>query len=41
MTVSSDYPTFIKTLDVHRPRFHDQLELPFEYRPDEDDGKGL
>ena len=24
-----------------RPRFHDQLELPFEYRPDEDDGKGL
>ena len=41
MTVSPDYPTFIKTLDAHRPRFHDQLELPFEYRPDEDDGKGL
>jgi len=41
MTVSPDYPTFIKTLDVYRPRFHDQLELPFEYRPDEDDGKGL
>jgi hypothetical protein len=41
MTVSPDYPTFIKTLDTHRPRFHDQLELSFEYRPDEDDGKGL
>ena len=41
MTVSPDYPTFIKTPDAHRPRFHDQLELPFEYRPDEDDGKGL
>lgn len=41
MTVSPDYPTFIKTLDAHRPRFHDQLELPFEYKPDEDDGKGL
>lgn len=41
MTVSPDYPSFIKTLDAHRPRFHDQLELPFEYRPDEDDGKGL
>jgi hypothetical protein len=41
MTVSPDYPTFIKTLDAHRPRFHDQLELPFEYRPDEDDGKRL
>ena len=41
MTVSPDYPTFIKTLDTHRPRFHDQLELPFEYRPEEDDGKGL
>jgi hypothetical protein len=23
------------------PRYHDQLELPLEYRPDEDDGKGL
>jgi hypothetical protein len=33
MTVSPDYPAFIKTLDAHRPRFHDQLELPFEYRP--------
>jgi hypothetical protein len=31
----------IKTLDAYRPRFHDQLELPFEYRPEEDDGKGL
>jgi hypothetical protein len=31
MTVSPDYPTFIKMLDTHRPRFHDQLELPFEY----------
>jgi len=41
MSVSPDYPTFIKTLDAHRPRFHDQLELPFEYRPEEDDGKGL
>jgi hypothetical protein len=41
MTVSPDYPTFIKTLDTHRPRFHDELELPFDYRPDEDDGKGL
>jgi len=41
MTVSPDYPIFIKTLDKQRPRFHDQLELPFEYRPDEDDGKGL
>jgi hypothetical protein len=41
MTVSPDYPTFVKTLDTHRPRFHDQLELPFDYRPEEDDGKGL
>jgi hypothetical protein len=41
MTISPDYPAFIKTLDTHRPRFHDQLELPFEYRPDEDDGKGM
>lgn len=41
MSVSPDYPTFVKTLDAHRPRFHDQLELPFEYRAEEDDGKGL
>jgi hypothetical protein len=41
MTVSPDYPTFIKTLDAHRPRFHEQLEFPFEYRPEQDDGKGL
>lgn len=41
MTVSADYPTFVKTPDAHRPRFHDQLEFPFEYRADEDDGKGL
>jgi hypothetical protein len=34
MTVSEDYPSFIKTLDAYRPRFHDQLELPFEYRPE-------
>jgi hypothetical protein len=34
-------PGFIKTLDAYRPRFNDQLELPFEYRPEEDDGKGL
>jgi P63C domain len=41
MTVSPDYPTFIKTLDAHRPRFQDQMELPFDYRPEEDDGRGL
>jgi len=41
MTVSPDNPTFIETLDAHQRRFHDQLELPLKYRPDEDDGNGL
>jgi hypothetical protein len=41
MTVSQDYQGFIKTLDAYRPRFNDQFELPFDYRPEDDDGKGL
>jgi hypothetical protein len=41
MTVSQDYQGFITTLDAYRPRFNDQFELPFDYRPEEDDGMGL
>jgi hypothetical protein len=41
MTMSPDYPTFVRTLDTYRPRFEDQMELPFDYRPEEDDGTGL
>jgi len=41
MSVSKDYPDFIQKLDRFRPRFSDQYELPFDYKPEDDDGTGL
>jgi hypothetical protein len=41
MTVSRDYPDFIEKLDRFRPRYGDQYQLPFDYYPEHDDGKGL
>jgi len=41
MTVSRDYPDFIEKLDRFRPRYGEQYQLPFDYYPEHDDGKGL
>jgi hypothetical protein len=41
MTMSKDYPDFIEKLDRFRPRFGEQYVLPFDYEPENDDGKGL
>jgi hypothetical protein len=41
MTMSKDYPDFIKKLDQFRPRFGEQYVLPFDYEPEKDDGRGL
>lgn len=41
MSVSSDYLDFIRKLDQHRPRFGEQYQLPFDYEPEKDSGKGL
>jgi hypothetical protein len=41
MNLSRDYHDFIDKLDRLYPRFGETLELPFEYRRDADDGKGL
>jgi hypothetical protein len=41
MTISRDYLDFIGKLDQFRPRFGEQYLLPFDYYPDQDDGKGL
>jgi len=41
MKLSRDYPDFIDKLEAHYPRFGEQYRLPFEYEPEQDDGKGL
>ena len=41
MKLSKDYQSFINTLDQMHPRYGDTIMLPFEYRPEKDDGKGL
>jgi hypothetical protein len=41
MTMSKNYLEFITKLDQFRPRFGEQYRLPFDYYPDQDDGKGL
>jgi hypothetical protein len=41
MKLSNDYRGFISTLDRMHPRYGDTIQLPFEYQPDKDDGKGL
>jgi hypothetical protein len=41
MTMSKDYPDFIEKLDRFRPRFGEQYVLPFDYEPENDDGRGL
>jgi len=41
MSVSENYKDFIVQLDRFRPRFSDQYELPFDYRPDKDSGVGF
>jgi hypothetical protein len=41
MTVSKDYPDFIEKLNRFRPRYSEQYQLPFDYEPDKDDGKGM
>jgi P63C domain len=41
MTMSRDYFDFIEKLDQFHPRFGEQYKLPFDYYPDQDDGKGL
>ena len=41
MTMSKDYLDFVDKLDQFRPRYGEQYKLPFDYYPDQDDGKGL
>jgi hypothetical protein len=41
MTMSRDYFDFIEKLDQFHQRFGEQYKLPFDYYPDQDDGKGL
>jgi hypothetical protein len=41
MTVSKDYPDFMEKLNKYRPRFGEQYALPFDYEPEQDDGKGM
>jgi hypothetical protein len=41
MSVSKTYLDFIEKLNHFRPRFDDQLDLPFSYEPENDDGRGL
>jgi hypothetical protein len=41
MTISKDYRDFIEKLDRFRPRYSEQYRLPFDYEPEDDDGKGL
>jgi hypothetical protein len=41
MTVSKDYPDFMEKLNKFRPRYGEQYVLPFDYEPEQDDGKGL
>jgi hypothetical protein len=41
MKLSTSYSDFINKLDHMYPRFDDTLLLPFEYRKDDDDGKGI
>ncbi len=35
------FPPVIRSLDQHRPRFGEQHQLPFDYEPEKDSGKGL
>jgi hypothetical protein len=41
MSLSKDYLDFIGKLDRFRPRYSEQFLLPFDYHPEQDDGKGL
>ncbi len=41
MKLSKDYDSFLKILDQMHPRYGDTIQLPFEYQPEIDDGKGL
>jgi hypothetical protein len=42
MQVSNDYPEFIQRLDKYKPRYNETLQLPLDdYKPEQDDGKGL
>ena len=41
MKLSRDYPDFMHKLDSLHPRYGDTLQLPFEYQPEKDDGKGF
>jgi hypothetical protein len=41
MSFSSDWHDFMNKLNSRHPRFGEQLDLPFPYMPDKDDGKGL
>jgi len=41
MSLSKNYKDFIEKLDTFRPRFGEEYELPFSYKPDEDTSEGL
>ncbi len=41
MKISRDYHDFISKMDTHYPRHGEQYLLPFNYEPEQDDGKGL
>jgi hypothetical protein len=41
MKMSGNYHDFIDKMDQFHPRFGEQYRLPFDYEPDQDDGKGL
>jgi hypothetical protein len=41
MKISHDYFDFIDKMDQRYLRFGEQYRLPFPYKPDQDDGKGM
>lgn len=41
MKLSDDWHEFMSKVDRLHPRYGETMQLPFEYKKDEDDGKGL
>lgn len=41
MKLSKDWQDFMEKLNVLHPRYNETMQLPFEYKTDDDDGKGL
>ena len=41
MQVSKDYHQFLDRLDIHKPRYNETMPLFADYKPEQDDGKGI